>query len=82
MLDDGSECKKEIHPVVFFPPLPPVPLSGEMDPLKTRQQNQDKLRRKVDPSGMMLCHRQDTAKIYVPQCGSHFLTIALARQTS
>ena len=32
MLDDGSECKKEIHSIGFFFPLPPVPLSGEMDP--------------------------------------------------
>ena len=33
MLDDGSECKKEIHSTFFFSlPLPPVPLSGEMDP--------------------------------------------------
>ena len=31
MLDDGSECKKEIHSIgLFF--FPPVPLSGEVDP--------------------------------------------------
>ena len=35
MLDDGSECKKEIHSIgFFFPslPPPPVPLSGDKDP--------------------------------------------------
>ena len=39
MLDDGLEFKKEIRTInislvhgFFFPSLPPVPLSGEMDP--------------------------------------------------
>jgi len=44
MLDDGSECKKEIHSIGFFPST--RSLSGDKDPSVDRQQNQDKLREK------------------------------------
>ena len=90
MLDDGSECKKEIHSIGFF--FPPVPLSGEMDPsvdpsTKSRQaagkggSKQDKLA-PLDPSGMMLYHRRDAAKIYAPQCGSHLFDKRSSTTTS
>ena len=54
---------------VFFPP--PVPLSGEMDPSVDPSTKSRQAAGKVDPSGMMLYHRRDAAKIYAPQCGSH-----------
>ena len=96
MLDDGLEFKKEIRTInislvqgffsPFFLSLPPFPLSGSVDPLKTHpnltKDNKQPKRRKVDPRGVMFWHRQHAAKICVPQCISHFSATALSGLTT
>ena len=63
----------------FFSP-PPVPLSGDKDPSVDRQQNQDKLRGKVEPSGMMLVIVEMRLRFAHRSVARTFLTNALTRQ--